>query len=450
MIPLLTLSILFQPMLPAIAESISLKTITANSHIETSIEVAKELNSKSNTYVIATSIDYPDALAGTVLASKFNAPILFVNLYDNQKVFDYLESQNVDKSTKFYILGGQAVVTLMVEQTLRAISPNVVRLGGWTKYDTANLINEYLDTKQGLPVIVATGIIYPDALSMGAIGGQFQYPIYLVDFDSVSQDTVDQLQRIKPTTVYIAGGTGIIPQKIENQIKNFLPSTNIVRLAGYDRYETSSIVADYFSSYMNEKIYTTGEDFHSALVAAPLASQHKASINLVDNISPEFEAKMNRQKGYRIGDIKVVRQTLPLEPGGPAITAFTEDDIRYLQRYKQFDGNGGSYKSFDVMYAEEKGGCEALIKKFSPSTLSDYSQAKVEWLSTPTLVYRSLISQYCVRGILSLTYDSGDNKFGLTPNTKYQREVEFRIRNSMSSYLKLEETVYFSDFVQVK
>ena len=451
MIPLLAMSILYQPAFPVLADSSTMKTIRANSDIETSIAVAKELNSQSNTYVITTTMDYPDALAGTVLASKLNAPILFVSLTDNQKIFDYLSTRNVDKTTQFYILGGSAVVSLDVENYLKSITTKVVRLGGLTRYDTANLINASLNTKVGTPVIIATGRIYPDGLSMGAIGGQLQYPIYLVDGDNISQNMAQQLLKNMPTTVYLAGGTAVVPPVIENHIKALLPSTNIVRLAGHDRYETSAIISDYFRPYLKETIYTTGEDFHSALVAVPLASQHKASITLVDNVTTAYLATMNKQTGYLIGDITVKSPTsLPLKKG-PAITTLTDGDIQYLQSYKQYDG-GGSYVSFQDMYTEDRASCDALAVGFSATTLSDYAQAKSEWITSPTLVYRSLLSQYCIRGILSLTYYDAGNKFGLTPNVKYQREVEYRLRNSFTSAgstLKLENTIYLSDFVPV-
>lgn len=451
MISLLTISMLCQPVM-TMAYSTTLKTIRANSPIETAIAVANELNSQSNTYVIATTLDYPDALAGTVLASKYNAPILYVSLLDNQKVFDYLASRNVNQSTQFYILGGAAVVSPVMEHALKAISPKVVRLGGWDRYDTANIINDYLNTKEGTPVIIATGRVYPDGLSMGAIGGQLQYPIYLIDGNNIPQNTVQQLKTIKPTTVYIAGGTAVVPTNTENQIRTLLPSAKIVRLAGLDRYETSAKIAQYFNPYLKETIYTTGEDFHSALIASPLAVQHKASITLVDNVTPAYQAIMSQTTGYIIGDIKMNSPTtLPLKQG-PAITTLSDGDIQYLQSYAPYATltSGGSYTSFQDMYLNQRANCDALMTRFSAVTLSDYSQAKSEWITSPKLVYRSILGQYCVRGVLSLTYNTAGNKFGLTPNVKYQREVEYILRNTYpNNILTLEDIVYLSKFVPV-
>ena len=136
---------------------------------------------------------------------------------------------------------------------------------------------------------------------------------------------------------------------------------------------------------------------------------------------------------------------------GPAITTLTDADILRLQSYKQYDG-GGSYVSFKDMYSGDRASCDALAAKFSSITLNDYAQAKTEWLTSSKLVYRSLLSQYCVRGILTLTYYSEGNKFGLKPNVKYQREVEYRLRNSITQgqiTLKLESINYLTGFKEV-
>lgn len=148
----------------------------------------------------------------------------------------------------------------------------------------------------------------------------------------------------------------------------------------------------------------------------------------------------------------VLPTTPPQVEVGKATTTLSDSDIQRLQSYKQFDG-GGSYVSFQDMYAKERPNCDALMVKFSAITLSDYVQAKAEWLTNPKLVYRSLASQYCIRGLLTLTYYSEGNKFNLAPKVKYQREVEYRLRNSVTdgkSTLKLESINYLSDFKAVE
>jgi Putative cell wall-binding domain len=435
-VPILALSLLAQTSL-ASAESTTLKSIQGESPLKIAIAVAQELKSQSNTYVIATTTDYPDALAGTVLASKYNAPILFSSLFDDQELLDYLATKNVNQSTKFYILGGIAVVSPVVEASLKKISPNVVRLGGWTRYDTANLINDYLNVKEGTPVIIATGRLYPDALSVGAIGGQLQYPIYLVDENKVSQSAVEQLQRIKPSTVYIAGGTAVVPTNIENQIKTLLTSANIVRLAGFDRYETSKKIDDYFSPYIKERIYTTGEDFHSALVSAPLAAQHQASILLADNITSAQQTAMNQDSGYIVGSINVI-------PDSQTATTLSEEDIQRLQSYP-VDSDGEMYRSFEDMYTNDRKDCNLITDYLNNLKFTMYENA--QWNSSPSLIYYSPANQYCVRGIMQARY-SGTNSLNLTPNITYQRDMEFRINYTIGHGVinKKITIVYLSDF----
>lgn len=443
--PVITLVLLAQPSF-VLAKSTTLKSIQDGSHSEISIAVAKELNSSTNSYVITTSWDYPDALAGTVLASKHNAPILYVlNGGNNQAVFNYLKENNANSTTEFYILGGPGAVSYLIENDLRKISDNIVRLGGFDRYDTVDLINTYLNPKAGTPVILATGLNYPDALSMGAVGGQLQYPIFLVDGNSIPQSAINQLKKISPSTAYIAGGTGAVSSEIENQIKKLTPGTIVRRLGGIDRYETSKLIADWFSSCFQKKIYTTGADFHSALVAAPLASLHKASIILVDDLTSTQLAQMNQQDGYIIGHIN--GGTLP-----EAITSLSESDIKKLQSYDQLSLGGlGGYTSFEDVYNYERENADALIQMFLPSSLSAFENTKVDWITSPRLVYVSALTQWCIRGILTIT-PYGNNSFKLDPNVPYQCDVEFRLRYSLTNgqaTLKLEDTKYLSNWVAV-
>lgn len=141
-----------------------------------------------------------------------------------------------------------------------------------------------------------------------------------------------------------------------------------------------------------------------------------------------------------------------------AITALSDADIQRLQSYTQYattDGVNVSevYVSFQNMYTNERANCDGLLQKFSPITLSDYYKAKAEWLTSPRLVYQSAIGDYCVRGVLTLTYYEVGNKFGLTPNVKYQSEVEYRLDNSVKNgkiTLSLHSTNYLSEFKAVE
>lgn len=315
----LSLVLLFSyPSFTNAAES-AIKRLYGNDSIETSIKIAQELKSTTNTYVLATNDDYPDALAGTILASKYNAPILFTSKDDNSKLYDYLKSANVNKGTKFYILGGTGVITQSVEDYLKGISNNIERLGGDNRYETCKLIDENLGVKLGTPVIITTGENYPDALSIGAIGGQLQYPILLSNKDSIPDIIIQELQNIKPSTVYIAGGTGVISSKVEQQIKSLI-SPKTVRFAGSDRYDTSIKIADYFKDNISNDVYATGSDFHDSLAAVPLAVENKGSIILVDNNNYRNQLSVSKHKGYIIGSLTTLSSSIENYITGKNIT----------------------------------------------------------------------------------------------------------------------------------
>lgn len=133
-----------------------------------------------------------------------------------------------------------------------------------------------------------------------------------------------------------------------------------------------------------------------------------------------------------------------------AITSLSDSDIQRLQSYPTYGSTGqGLFENFTDYYTNYRDDAEGFFKKFTPTTLSVYNKAKVGWLSTPRLMYSSMIGQVCFRGILTLTY-YGDNSFGLSPNVTYQREVEYRVMSSVETGFALSSIHYLSDFRAVK
>lgn len=291
------------------AFSSNMKRIEASSYQALGVEVAKEIASKDK-YVIATEEDYPDALAGTVLASGIGAPILFVSKKDSLKTLDYLREVNADSNTQFFILGGTGAISQDIENTLRTISDKITRLGGKDRFETCSLINDYLKRPEGTNIIVATGRNFPDALSMGAIGGQLQYPIFLTEKDFLPEQIKEQIKILKPSSVYIAGGTGAVSTEVEKEIASICPGSSIQRFAGKDRYDTSMKIADYFKKNISSNIYTTAKDFHAALASAPLATKNKASITLIDNNAYEEQVNSSTHNGFIVGDQTTISKTV--------------------------------------------------------------------------------------------------------------------------------------------
>ncbi|AET70824.1 cell wall-binding protein [Desulfosporosinus orientis DSM 765] len=255
--------------------------------VDTALEIAKaNYTTKLTNVVLTTAENYPDALAGSVLAYKLNAPILLVGSteVDQEKILAYIKT-NLDTTGTVYILGGTAAVSSEMEDKVIASGFNhVTRLGGIDCYETSVKITDQLGVKNGTPIVLAYGGNYPDALSISSIAAETQYPILLVQKDELSDAVKNEITIIKPTKVYIIGGEGVISTTVESQVAQItsLDKTNIVRIAGADRYETSLAVAKYFDLSGQSVCIATGNNFPDALTGSVYAANYNASIILAD------------------------------------------------------------------------------------------------------------------------------------------------------------------------
>ena len=94
--------------------------------------------------VISYGYDFPDALSGSVLASKVNAPILLVgnSVGNSSETLNFIKN-NVSKSGTIYLLGGEGVVKNEIVNDLKNSGfTNFKRLGGSNRYETNALINK--------------------------------------------------------------------------------------------------------------------------------------------------------------------------------------------------------------------------------------------------------------------------------------------------------------------
>lgn len=92
----------------------TLKGITPNitrlgglNRYETSLAIAKHFNLNTKNAVITLGTDFPDALSGSALAIKNNAPIILIN-NDIAKQKAYIDNTNIEK---LYILGSNGVIS---------------------------------------------------------------------------------------------------------------------------------------------------------------------------------------------------------------------------------------------------------------------------------------------------------------------------------------------------
>jgi subtilisin family serine protease len=231
----------------------------------------------SNTVVIATGEDFPDALSAAVLAKKYNAPLL---LSERDTINSALNSELAALNPKkAFIIGGYGAISKDVETQLNTKNIATTRLMGNNRYETAVSIANYLGSNG--EAVIATGENFPDALSIAAYAAAKGIPILLTPKDILPSTVKDYINSHNVTKTFVVGGTGVISSALEN----ILP--NPERLSGSDRYSTNAAVLNRFSNDFNltNVYFATGENFPDALSGSALAALTNSPIVLIGAVS---------------------------------------------------------------------------------------------------------------------------------------------------------------------
>ena len=238
--------------------------------------------------ILATGNNFPDALSVSVLAAKLSAPILLVNnkADNSSESFNYI-TQHLSKSGTVHIIGGTGVIDKGFETKLNQLGfINIDRIGGYDRYDTDYLIAQKLAVGKATPVVIASGEDFPDALSISSVASNKGWPILLVGKDYLAQDIKNYVSKQQPSQVYIVGGTGVISQSVETQIRSLVPNSPITRLAGQDRFDTNAVIVKSFGLNPKTIYLSTGFIFADALSGSVLAAKTGDPIVLIDPSVP--------------------------------------------------------------------------------------------------------------------------------------------------------------------
>jgi len=277
--------------------------LAGSNRYSTSCVVSAKGWETSNVVVIARGDNFPDALAGAVLAHKNSCPIL---LTESATLTGETEAEIKRLSaTRVIVLGGTGAISSTVEQKLSQLGLSVTRISGGDRYDTAAKIALEVGSPSRT-AIIATGENFADALAISSYSAANQKPILLVKKDFLPKATEDALSDLNISSVIIVGGTGAVSQAVEDAL--IAKDITVTRIAGADRYDTAyKIVSQYFASPENVYI-TRGDNFPDALSAAPLASKNSSPLLLVkpdglpSGITSYLEAKRTTINGpYIIG-----------------------------------------------------------------------------------------------------------------------------------------------------
>ena len=246
-----------------------------NDRYGTAVAVSQDVFFRgADTVVIATGLDWPDALGGTALAGAFDAPILLVKK-DSIPTSVKNEIARLGAS-KAYVLGGTGAISKAVADELAdpsGLNLSVDRLAGSDRYATAELIAEEtideLNSGGGYDgtAFAATGAVFADALSASPLAASQGWPIFLVNPRSGANTTA--MKNAGVSGVHVLGGTTAVSAAHEQDLKDEFGDLSVDRLKGDDRYKTSVEVATYGVDTVgldwNWLAIATGESFPDAL-----------------------------------------------------------------------------------------------------------------------------------------------------------------------------------------
>ncbi|OED33084.1 hypothetical protein BHE17_11735 [Planococcus maritimus] len=249
-------------------ESETTDRISGEDRFLTAIAISQEGWDSSDTVVLATSANFPDALAGGPLAFQEDAPILLTRT--NSLKSETKEEIERLGASRVIILGSTGAISVSVEEELEDMDLDIERIGGETRFDTAALIADELSSDE---VVVANGLNFPDVLSISPYAAKNGVPILLTRTDRLPSETEQALDDYSSSLVI--GETGVVSEDVYDE----LPDPT--RYGGETRYETGAEIATKLMMGTDLAYIATGRDFPDALTGSVLAAKDDSPILLV-------------------------------------------------------------------------------------------------------------------------------------------------------------------------
>lgn len=230
------------------AEQGSAVRLAGESAADTSARIATEAFPEGSEWVvIARDDDFADAMSATGLAGVLNAPIVLTDRYSLSDAA--ARAVQALGAKKAYIIGGTGAIPGDIEGGLATFGCQTQgRIFGYDSWDTSTECAKKIAEHGGNPgsnAVVAMSTNFQDALSISSYAYKYQVPIFLeTDEAHGRQLTEAAVSAIKELsgTIYVPGGNGAVPRA---SVEEVFGKQRVVRLSGWDGYDTSNQIATY-------------------------------------------------------------------------------------------------------------------------------------------------------------------------------------------------------------
>lgn len=188
-------------------------------------------------------------------------------------------------------------------------SPATSRVQGADRYDTSVAVSKAAYRTAGVPVVyIASGASFADAISAGPAAAAQKGPLLLANVGFVPASVLAEVKRLAPKKIVVVGGPAAIGNAVVTALKGVQPNT--VRVAGYDRFETSRQLARYAFPAATGAYFASGVNFPDALSAAAAAGVAAQPMLLVTGSAAVDAPTASYLAGSRVKSATVI--------GGPS------------------------------------------------------------------------------------------------------------------------------------
>ncbi|SFE44724.1 cell wall-binding repeat-containing protein [Peptostreptococcus sp. D1] len=291
--------------------------VSGADRVETAVKISEKYYDKSKTVIVVRSDLFPDSMTAAVLSKQLNAPILLTetNALD-QKVKNEIRRLDAEE---IIIVGGPHSVSEKVRNELKEldIDKNVERISGEDRYGTSDMVARRVVGITGKlnKAVVASGEVFPDALSISSFAAQKGYPILLVTKENIPSRIKRSISDLDIKNTYVVGGKNTISEQNASNLPGALE-----RIGGIDRYQTSVEIAKSKFKTSSTAFLASGEVFSDALVIGPVAGKYaspilltpseKASKYVVDYVANSNIRKITVVGGQRYIPDSIVNQII--------------------------------------------------------------------------------------------------------------------------------------------
>lgn len=204
------------------ADGYTVERVKGSNRYGTAVETAKQMQvglGTRKTVVLASGVDFADALAAGSFAAKNGYPIILTDGGRLTKTTsDYLSESGVEN---IIIVGGTGVIKEALADSLKAAGYKVTRQSGSNRMNTSVTIAESFFASS-TKAIVANGWEFADALAAAPYAAKINAPILLVRQGSINAGIRAYLQSSGIQSVTVVGGNGAVGEIVREELELLL------------------------------------------------------------------------------------------------------------------------------------------------------------------------------------------------------------------------------------